>query len=115
VLPARTAFARGKLMIVPSRAESLPYVVLEAAAAGLPLIATGVGGIAEIFGPDSGVLVPPGNPAALAEAIGRALREPAEAAVLATRLQVRVHENFSIDAMTDAVLAAYRGAMAARG
>jgi glycosyltransferase involved in cell wall biosynthesis len=113
-LPARQAFARGRLMVVPSRAESLPYVVLEAAAAGLPLIATRVGGIAEIFGPDAGRLVPPGDPAALAEAIGRALREPAEAAVLATRLQVRVHDNFSIGAMTDAVLAAYCEALAAR-
>jgi len=34
-LPARTAFARGRLMVVPSRAESLPYVVLETAAAGI--------------------------------------------------------------------------------
>ena len=52
-MPARTAFARGRLLVVPSRAESLPYVVLEAAAAGMPMIATRVGGIPEIFGPDA--------------------------------------------------------------
>ena len=50
-MPAREAFALGRVLVVPSRAESLPYVVLEAAAAGVPLIATRVGGIPEIFGP----------------------------------------------------------------
>ncbi len=48
--PARTAFAMGRMLAIPSRAESLPYVVLEAAAAGLPIVATEVGGVPEIFG-----------------------------------------------------------------
>ena len=52
--------------LVPSRAESLPYVVLEAAAAAVPMIATRVGGIPEIFGPDTTDLVSPGDAAALA-------------------------------------------------
>ena len=39
--PAREAFAMGRMLVIPSRAESLPYVVLEAAAAGVPIIATG--------------------------------------------------------------------------
>src|SRR5262249_29965157 len=68
-LPPREAFALGHVLVVPSRAESLPYIVLEATAAGLPLIATRVGGIAEIFGPDAGELVPSGDAAALAQAI----------------------------------------------
>ena len=51
--PAREAFAMGRMMVIPSRAESLPYVVLEAAAAGVPIISTRVGGIPEIFGPES--------------------------------------------------------------
>ena len=50
-MPARQAQALGTIMVVPSRAESLPYVVLEAAASGKPLITTKVGGIPEIYGP----------------------------------------------------------------
>ena len=50
-MPAREALSLGRIMVVPSRAESLPYVVLEAAAAGKPLITTNVGGIPEIYGP----------------------------------------------------------------
>ena len=74
--PARSAFAGGRLLVVPSRAESLPYIVLEAAAAGLPLITTRVGGIPEIFGSQSAELVPPGDPAALARAIELRLAQP---------------------------------------
>ena len=58
-MPAREAQALGRIMVVPSRAESLPYVVLEAAAAGKPLITTKVGGIPEIYGPLTDTLVPP--------------------------------------------------------
>jgi glycosyltransferase involved in cell wall biosynthesis len=106
--PARAAFALGRLLVVPSRAESLPYIVLEAAAAGVPLIATRVGGIPEIFGPDAADLVPQGDPAALAAAIGAALENPTASSEAALRLQSRVRAAFSADAMTTAVLAAYR-------
>jgi glycosyltransferase involved in cell wall biosynthesis len=112
--PARQAFASGRLLVIPSRAESLPYVVLEAAAAGVPLVTTRVGGIPEIFGPDAVELVAPGDPAALAQAIDRALRDPGAKRAVSERLQARVREIFSSDAMTDAVLAAYRAAMARR-
>jgi glycosyltransferase involved in cell wall biosynthesis len=112
--PARAAFALGRLLVIPSRAESLPYIVLEAAAAGVPIIATRVGGIPEIFGPDSADLVSPGDPAALARAIGLGLRDLAGRRAAGARLQARVGESFSTEAMTDAVLAAYRAALARR-
>jgi glycosyltransferase involved in cell wall biosynthesis len=111
--PARSAFALGRLLVVPSRAESLPYIVLEAAAAGVPLITTRVGGIPEIFGPDSADLVPPGDAAALARAIGLRLRDLATREARA-RLQVRVREMFSVEAMTDGVLAAYQAVLVRR-
>ena len=64
-LPVREAFKLGRVMVVPSRAESLPYVVLEAAAARVPMIATNVGGIPEIYGPYRDRLGPPDDPADL--------------------------------------------------
>jgi glycosyltransferase involved in cell wall biosynthesis len=110
--PARQAFTLGRLLIVPSRAESLPYIVLEAAAAGVPMIATQVGGIPEIFGPDAGALVAPGDPAALAQAISQATQDRGARHSASLRLKTRLRALFSADAMTDAILAAYRDALA---
>jgi glycosyltransferase involved in cell wall biosynthesis len=101
------------VLVVPSRAESLPYIVLEAAAAGLPIIATKVGGMAEIFGADA-PLVAPGDAAALAQAIRSALDDLSAARAAAARLRDRVRDGFSADVMTDAVLAAYGEALVAR-
>jgi glycosyltransferase involved in cell wall biosynthesis len=112
-VPAREAFAMGRVLVMPSRAESLPYVVLEAAAAGVPIIATRVGGIPEIFGPQSLRLVPPGDAAALAESLGAALADPADLMRSAETIQARVRAHFTIDAMVDGGLAAYREALAA--
>jgi glycosyltransferase involved in cell wall biosynthesis len=109
--PARAGFALGRLLVVPSRAESLPYIVLEAAAAGVPLITTRVGGIPEIFGPDADDLVAPGDPAALARAIGTALQDPTGMHDATARLRSRVHAGFSADVMTNAVLGAYAHAL----
>jgi glycosyltransferase involved in cell wall biosynthesis len=110
--PARQAFSLGRLLIVPSRVESLPYIVLEAAAAGVPMIATQVGGIPEIFGPDAGTLVAPGDPAALAQAISQAMQDRGARHSASLRLKTRLRALFSADAMTDAILAAYREALA---
>src|ERR1700677_4567649 len=74
--PAREAFAMGRMLVIPSRAESLPYVVLEAAAAGLPIIATNVGGVSEIFGPQTPRLIPPEDIVTLIGAITAAIDDP---------------------------------------
>jgi glycosyltransferase involved in cell wall biosynthesis len=112
-MPARRAFALGYLLVVASRAESLPYIVLEAAAAGVPMLATNVGGIPEVFG-DGAALVPPGDPQQLAHAIAATIEHPAETAEAASRLRTRVRSAFSQDAMVDGVLAAYKQAIAAK-
>jgi glycosyltransferase involved in cell wall biosynthesis len=113
-VPARQAFSLGRLVVVPSRAESLPYVVMEAAAAGMPVVATNVGGIPEIFGPLASQLVPPDQPAALAEAIAAALEKPTALRVNAEMLREQVRLSFSHGCMVDRVLEAYRDAIAAR-
>jgi glycosyltransferase involved in cell wall biosynthesis len=107
-MPARDAFAHGRLLMVPSRAESLPYIVLEAAAAGLPMLASNVGGIPETFGPHSDRLLPPGDAGKLAEAIRHALADPAGIRASAQVIRGRVQADFSAETMVAAVLAAYR-------
>jgi glycosyltransferase involved in cell wall biosynthesis len=110
-MQARAAMALGRLMVIPSRAESLPYVVLEAAAAGKPLITTHVGGIPEIYGPLSPTLIPAGDPLKLAEAIARALREPEVLADTTRLVRQRVADSFSVETMVDSVIAAYEQAL----
>jgi glycosyltransferase involved in cell wall biosynthesis len=114
--PIREALARGRIMVVPSLAESLPYVVLEAAAAAHPIVATNVGGIPEIFGPFADALVPPRDAAALAEAIGRACDEAPEARqARAEALSHHVASRFSMTRMGEGVLTGYAAALRGRG
>jgi glycosyltransferase involved in cell wall biosynthesis len=112
--PARTAFTMGRMLVIPSRAESLPYVVLEAAAAGLPIIATNVGGNPEIFGPQSTKLIPPDDIAALIGAITAALDDPQGVQTDAQILRTRIRSEFSLTTMVECNLAAYREAIATR-
>ncbi len=112
--PARTGFSLGRLLVVPSRGDSLPYVVIEAAAAAVPMIATSVGGIPEIFGTQADRLVAPQDPDALAQAIATALDHPASLAASATALRSHVQRHFSQDAMVSGVVHAYREALTRR-
>ncbi len=106
-LPARDAFDLGHVMVVPSRAESFPYVVLEAAAAGLPLISTSVGGIPEIVSGTDTRLIPPDNVPALVAALRDTLENPAAAQQRAERLKANVSAKFTVSNMADTVLSFY--------
>jgi glycosyltransferase involved in cell wall biosynthesis len=112
--PARAMFGRGRYIVVPSLAESLPYIVLEAAAAKLPTIAPNVGGIPEIFGELASNLVPPGDAAALAARMAGVLNDPAQAAKEAQWLREIVRAGFSVARMTSGIEGIYRQALAAR-
>lgn len=114
-MPARHAFALGRTLVVPSRAESLPYVILEAAAARVPLISTNVGGIPEIFGRYSDRLIPPDDVLRLGDAMAAALAASTERrAQDSADLAAVVREGFSIATMVDTVVAAYRDALSMR-
>ncbi|HVB89632.1 MAG TPA: glycosyltransferase family 4 protein [Beijerinckiaceae bacterium] len=107
-MPARRAFSLGRIMVVPSRAESLPYVVLEAAGARMPLIATNVGGIPEIFGPFGGRLIRCDDVEQLACAMQEKLAQPeAQRRAEAEELAGYVASRFTISKMVDAVMAGY--------
>ena len=105
--PARTAFVRARCVVVPSRAESLPYILLEAAAAQMPIIATKVGGIPEIMGDIPVPLVPPGDVDALAGQLRSFLSDPRPYLRRAAELQKHVAEVFSVDMMTREVVDFY--------
>lgn len=110
--PAREAFAMGQILVVPSRAKSLPYIVLEAAAAGIPIIATRVGGIPEIFGAEAPHLLPADSIAALTDAIAAALDGAGQLQRIAQAITARVRAEFSVSAMVEGGIAAYREVLA---
>ncbi|WOH78618.1 glycosyltransferase family 4 protein [Bradyrhizobium sp. BEA-2-5] len=111
---ARFGFSKGSLLVVPSRGDSMPYVVIEAGAAGVPMIAADVGGIPEIFDTHTDALFAPSNAGAMADAIKAALDDPAATAARAERLRERISAHFSQAAMVDGVLAGYRDAFTKR-
>ncbi len=114
VRPARKIFARARNVVMPSLAESLPYVALEAAAAAKPLLATDVGGVKEVFGPTASSLLPPADVTALREAMQGLLDNP-QAAASEMRLRLEwVKSNFSIELMTQAIENIYYKALAQR-
>jgi glycosyltransferase involved in cell wall biosynthesis len=91
-MPIQEAFRFGRIFVVPSRAESFPYVVLEAAAASVPMIASNVGGIPEILPGDS--LVEPGSVPALAQRVELALSDPQKLARGASELAASTAQRF---------------------
>jgi glycosyltransferase involved in cell wall biosynthesis len=114
--PIRAALAQARIMVIPSRAESLPYVILEAAAAAQPLVSTDVGGIPEIYGPDHiGRLIPPNDSRKLADAIRAALAlAPQALDNQAKDLANYVSRHFLVDDMIANVTTAYGEALATR-
>jgi glycosyltransferase involved in cell wall biosynthesis len=92
----------------------MPYVVIEAAAAGIPMVAANVGGIPEIFAQHRAALFAPSSVGAMADAIEIALDDPAAAEARARSLRERIFLHFSQKAMVEGVMAAYRDAFADR-
>jgi glycosyltransferase involved in cell wall biosynthesis len=93
---------------LPSWTEGLPITVLEAMARGRPVVATPVGGTPEVVADgETGLLVPPQDPAALAAALRRLLADPELRTKMGEAGRRRVEERFSESAMAERVLAIY--------
>ncbi len=102
------------VFVLPSRHEGFGIAILEAMAAGLPVVATNVGGIPEIVvDGETGLLVPPGDAPALANAIRYLLTHPAQAEAFGARGRRRARETFSIDAVVKEHERLYLGLAAA--
>ena len=94
--------------MLPSRREGLPKSLLEAAACGRPLIATDVPGCREIARPDvTGLLVPPDNPAALADAIERLMKDRALRSRLGAAARETVVAEFSSESVGAQIVRLY--------
>ncbi len=101
--------SRSTGVVVPSRQEGLPFVVIEAGVAGVPVIASSVGGIPEVIrnGID-GILVPSENSEALSTAVIQIVTNPDFASNLAESLHERVIADFSAQTMADRYRNLYR-------
>lgn len=97
------------LFLISSEFEGLPLALLEAMAAGLPVVATSVGGIPEVIGPDrEGVLVPFGDPGALSDAVLGLFADPPRRERLAAAGRWRVAQEFGVERMARELEAIYR-------
>jgi glycosyltransferase involved in cell wall biosynthesis len=96
------------LFVLPSLFEGLPLSILEAMAAGKPVIASAIGGTDEaVLHGETGLLVPPADPTALAAAIHTVLSNPLLARRLAAAGKARVYRTFSAEAMVQRVTQTY--------
>jgi sugar transferase (PEP-CTERM/EpsH1 system associated) len=94
---------------ISSREEGLGITILEAMAAGVPVIATSVGGIPEIIEHGvAGITVPPGDPSVFADAIEWVLSHKAAAEEMAAKARDRIRDGFGIDRMIEAYEDLYR-------
>ena len=108
LLPAFDVFA------LPSRYEGLPTAVVEAMMCGIPVVATAVNAVADVVVPgETGLLVPPGRPGLMADAVRFLLDSPEAAARMATAAHARLGQRFGEQALRQALTAAYSGGGAA--
>jgi glycosyltransferase involved in cell wall biosynthesis len=97
--------------VLPSDWEAFPIGLLEAQACGVPQVATDVGGTREALVPETGLLIPPGDPDALAGAIIGLLRDPSRRGAMAAASRARHAERFTVERMVAETAAVYDAAL----
>ncbi len=108
-------FAAADILVNPSHSEGSPYVLLEAMAAGLPIVATAVGGVPEMIeNNETGLLVPANDPQAMADAIARVLCDGQLARRLTTSASALVTTRFSPESYARSLAKIYREAISRR-
>jgi glycosyltransferase involved in cell wall biosynthesis len=101
--------AQAQLFVLATRWEGLPISILEAMRAGLPVVASNAGGVAEIVVHDeTGLVVPPRDPPALATALRHLIADPARRAAMGVLGQARFLERFQFSSMYEKTMGIYR-------
>jgi len=111
---AAALYAAFDVFVLSSRTEGTPMALLEAAAAGVPVIAARVGGVPHVLGEGEALLVPPENPVALADAVDAVRRDPSAAARRAAAARVRLRDAFGAGPWLDAYESLYADLVATR-
>ena len=103
--------AQAAVVVVPSRSEGLGLSALEAMAAGKPVVASAVGGLREVvIHEETGLLVPPEDPAALAAALKSLLSAPERARKMGEAGRARVETEFDVEVMREKTRAVWEEA-----
>jgi len=113
---ARLHLEDADVFVLSSLSEGMPVSILEAMAAGLPVVASAVPGLEEVvLEGQTGFLVPPGDAAALAARLGQLADDPGLRSSFGAAGRARAEEHFSLPAWRDAHYSLYRSLLAARG
>lgn len=109
------AVALPSVVTATGQLEGIPVSLIEAMACGLPVVGTDAGGVPELLAEGAGILVSPGDPGALADALELLARHPAKRASLGERGRARVEEAFSAERIATLLVARFRECAGVRG
>lgn len=110
------ALARAQIFVLCSRSEAFPRSVLEAMRAGLPVVASKVGGLPEAVDNEvNGILIPRNDPEALASALSRLILDPFRRQLLGTAARLSFESRFRLDCMVDKTAAVYEAVLSSAG
>jgi glycosyltransferase involved in cell wall biosynthesis len=108
---AERLLAAFDVLVLSSRTEGIPMVLLEAMAAEIPVVATAVGGVPDMLGSEEALLVPSEDPRAIAEAVRSIWAQRADAEHRARAARARVHREFDVGPWVEGYRGLYLDAM----